>query len=306
MRSLIRKNDRKPLLVVFIHGWQNNAEPGNGNLQSFNQLLKQLAKRANTADTEVIGVFIGWRGLAIERQWDKTGIGWVARHLSFYSRKFAGPRSRSLCRRKISLSSAPIRMRWGPPRKNSSRGRPAACGNTFNDRCSPRCLPPAVLFHQGFPPRTPTANTSIKSTRDRDGGHQRALGRLPEARTPLRGIGASGEPGAGRDAGRRISGSWADDALLSCAQTRIEARRGDRNGSGVGPFSNRKPRGSGCSHPTKRISRSTHGSFQENARMSKLSHAKLRNTPHPFHPKCQKARTDSFSRHCLTRTGFWS
>lgn len=87
VRSLIRKNDKKPLLVVFIHGWQNNAEPGNGNLQSFNQLLKKLAKRANTEDTEVIGVFIGWRGLAIERQWDKTGIGWVARHLSFYSRK---------------------------------------------------------------------------------------------------------------------------------------------------------------------------------------------------------------------------
>jgi hypothetical protein len=86
-RSLISKSARKPLLVVFIHGWHNNAHPGNGNLQSFNQLLKQLAKRANTGNTEVVGVFVGWRGLAIERQWDRTGIGWVARHLSFYSRK---------------------------------------------------------------------------------------------------------------------------------------------------------------------------------------------------------------------------
>lgn len=85
-RSLIRNSARKPLLVVFIHGWHNNAHPGNGNLQSFNQLLKQLAKRAD-GDTEVMGVFIGWRGLAIERQWDKTGIGWLARYLSFYSRK---------------------------------------------------------------------------------------------------------------------------------------------------------------------------------------------------------------------------
>jgi hypothetical protein len=84
------------------------------------------------------------------------------------------PRSRSLCRRKISLSSAPTRMRWGPPRKNSSHGRPAACGNTFNDRCSPRCLPPAVLFLPGPPPRIPTASTSIKSTRDRNGGHHHA------------------------------------------------------------------------------------------------------------------------------------
>ncbi len=73
--------------MIFIHGWHNNARPDNGNLQSFNQLLKQLAKRVNTEDTEVMGVFIGWRGLAIERQWDKTGIGWLARHLTFYSRK---------------------------------------------------------------------------------------------------------------------------------------------------------------------------------------------------------------------------
>ena len=87
VRSSIQKSTRKPLLVVFIHGWHNNAHPGNGNLQSFNQLLKQLAKRANTGDTEIVGVFIGWRGLAIERQWDKTGLGWLARHLSFYSRK---------------------------------------------------------------------------------------------------------------------------------------------------------------------------------------------------------------------------
>ncbi len=48
VRSLIRESARKPLLVVSIHGWHNNAHPGNGNLQSFNQLLKQLAKRANT------------------------------------------------------------------------------------------------------------------------------------------------------------------------------------------------------------------------------------------------------------------
>jgi len=81
------RTGKRPLLVVFIHGWHNNAHPENGNLQSFNQLLKQLSKRADFRDMEVTGVYIGWRGLAIERQWDKTGIGWLARNMTFYSRK---------------------------------------------------------------------------------------------------------------------------------------------------------------------------------------------------------------------------
>lgn len=85
--EMLRKSEKKPLLVVFIHGWQNNASPDNGNLQSFNQLLKGLAKELNSSTTEVEGVYIGWRGLAIDRTWDKTGIGELARYLSFYSRK---------------------------------------------------------------------------------------------------------------------------------------------------------------------------------------------------------------------------
>ena len=86
-RRMIRQSNKKPLLIVFVHGWHNNAQANNENLQSFNHLLKQIAGREKLKDREVEGVYIGWRGLAIERTWDKTGIGWLARYLSFYSRK---------------------------------------------------------------------------------------------------------------------------------------------------------------------------------------------------------------------------
>lgn len=137
VRLLIRKSARKPLLVVFIHGWHNNAHPRNGNLQSFNQLLKELAKRANTEDREVMGVFIGWRGLAIQRQWDKTGIGWVARYLSFYSRKndtdlVAGiPLTKSL----YSLASA----------AHARGGRVIFIGHSFGGRILEKALAQALV-----------------------------------------------------------------------------------------------------------------------------------------------------------------
>ena len=86
-RRMIRESARRPLLIAFVHGWHNNARANNENLQSFNQLLKEIADRTNSQDREVQGIYIGWRGLAIERAWDKSGIGWLARYLSFYSRK---------------------------------------------------------------------------------------------------------------------------------------------------------------------------------------------------------------------------
>jgi hypothetical protein len=135
-KAMIRSS-HDPLLVVFIHGWHNNARPDNGNLQSFNQLLKQLAKRANAQGSEVVGVFIGWRGLAIERQWDKTGVGLLARYLSFYSRKndtdlVAGiPLTKSL----YSLASA----------AHAKGGHVIFIGHSFGGRILEKALAQAIV-----------------------------------------------------------------------------------------------------------------------------------------------------------------
>lgn len=58
------------LMVVFVHGWKHSAAPGDENIQTFRDVLAQLADHeAHLAETskslsrrEVAGVYLGWRG----------------------------------------------------------------------------------------------------------------------------------------------------------------------------------------------------------------------------------------------------
>ncbi len=90
--AAIRDASRRPLLIVFIHGWHHNARSDDTDLKSFDRLLATLSANKAAVGAEVVGVYIGWRGLSTERAWDWTGIGWAARHASFYSRKRATDR----------------------------------------------------------------------------------------------------------------------------------------------------------------------------------------------------------------------
>jgi len=86
--SAVRNSGGRPLLIVFIHGWQHNASPNDTDLVTFNRLLERLTTSGGLPGrTRVVGVFIGWRGLSGVRELDWTGIGWAARQFSFYSRK---------------------------------------------------------------------------------------------------------------------------------------------------------------------------------------------------------------------------
>jgi hypothetical protein len=86
--SAVRQSGGRPLLIVFIHGWQHNASARDTDLVTFNRLLDRLtASGGLPGRTKVVGVFIGWRGLSGVRELDWTGIGWAARQFSFYSRK---------------------------------------------------------------------------------------------------------------------------------------------------------------------------------------------------------------------------
>ena len=55
------------LLVAFIHGWHHNANPEDGNIQEFRQLLAKLSLAEANSGTKrkVLGVYIGWRGDSI-------------------------------------------------------------------------------------------------------------------------------------------------------------------------------------------------------------------------------------------------
>jgi SMP-30/Gluconolactonase/LRE-like region len=53
------------ILGVFIHGWQHNASPGDGNVAGFESMLGQIAEFERVgegAPRRVVGVFVGWRG----------------------------------------------------------------------------------------------------------------------------------------------------------------------------------------------------------------------------------------------------
>jgi pimeloyl-ACP methyl ester carboxylesterase len=82
------------LVIVYIHGWQNNANPkdANGSLAQFRNSVRANAAR-NPADRpfaadRIIGVFLGWRG-------DSSDVP-VQEQLTFWDRRHAGERIASV------------------------------------------------------------------------------------------------------------------------------------------------------------------------------------------------------------------
>ena len=82
------------IVVGFIHGWHNNAEWDNANLESFRKLLKALMVRELEAhNRRVIGVYVGWNGLP-----EDGIVKWISRipgikHATFRDRYRAAERT---------------------------------------------------------------------------------------------------------------------------------------------------------------------------------------------------------------------
>ena len=86
------KNAKKPLTVVYIHGWKHNAGKKDGDLYDFNKLLKKLAEHETTH--RVCGVYIGWRGDYVPAEYaiPTLGLSCLARQYSVYNRMAAADR----------------------------------------------------------------------------------------------------------------------------------------------------------------------------------------------------------------------
>ncbi len=58
------KTTSKPLLVVYVHGWQNNASDASNDVPQFHRVLEKLAQTDEVPKQgyQVVGVYLGWRG----------------------------------------------------------------------------------------------------------------------------------------------------------------------------------------------------------------------------------------------------
>jgi pimeloyl-ACP methyl ester carboxylesterase len=81
------------LIVVFIHGWQHNAEPDDTSLQMFRSLLSDVClSERHRHNRPVLGVYLSWRGLSLSGAWMLA---------SFWTRKKAATRVALGCVREI-------------------------------------------------------------------------------------------------------------------------------------------------------------------------------------------------------------
>jgi hypothetical protein len=81
--NLIQKTE-KPLVITYVHGWQNNVE--SGDVGKFESLLTRLnrAPAVRQAGFHVVGVYLGWRGKL-------TSVP-ILKELSFFNRKATAER----------------------------------------------------------------------------------------------------------------------------------------------------------------------------------------------------------------------
>lgn len=81
--------EKDPVTVVlFVHGWKNNASDRSGNVAGFKSMLGCLAAQFNPAGAEpektrMIGIYVGWRGAVVSAPllkeitfWDRRDESW--------------------------------------------------------------------------------------------------------------------------------------------------------------------------------------------------------------------------------------
>jgi hypothetical protein len=111
-----REHPPHPVVVlVFIHGWHNNASLENDNLRKFNEFANALETRLQsqpaTAKTTVLPIYFAWRGQNTwNPHWYNTYvIPFAAQYLTFFSRKATAER---IGRGQLEIALARISRKW--------------------------------------------------------------------------------------------------------------------------------------------------------------------------------------------------
>jgi len=88
LKRELQKIEEDVLIITYVHGWFHNADIDDDNLESFQELLSEVASWENSEKSpshalgkkrKIIGVYIGWRGLSFSF--------WSGGLLTFWGRK---------------------------------------------------------------------------------------------------------------------------------------------------------------------------------------------------------------------------
>lgn len=135
----LNKSDAGVALVIFAHGWNDNASPqrekhGKGALYRYKEILARLAVGIRSefpgVDVPVMGVFLGWRGKV-----SSVPLVW---HASFYNRRGAAERVAG-----ASATEVIYRLLIGLRRNPASRS--VLIGHSFGSIILERALAQAVI-----------------------------------------------------------------------------------------------------------------------------------------------------------------
>jgi hypothetical protein len=136
-RTTAAATSQPPIVVVFVHGWKNNAsripDHRNGNVIGFEGMLQYM--QMLYPGTPVTGIYIGWRGDLIPTYWP------VRRQLSYFNRERAAIRVPG-----ASMTSAVVEIA-----RRAHRNRPDAyalmIGHSFGALVLERALAQATAEH---------------------------------------------------------------------------------------------------------------------------------------------------------------
>lgn len=79
-----RRSEHHALVIIFLHGWKNNASQSNNNVLDFRRQLNRIAVKScqdNIAHCGVVGIYFAWSGDIITREFN------TLRTLSYFDRR---------------------------------------------------------------------------------------------------------------------------------------------------------------------------------------------------------------------------
>ncbi len=137
MKSDPIKYKKGAVIVAFAHGWFNNSEEGNGNLDQFRNMMSELVKDSKKSGKDVphIGVYLSWRGL---RSIEVPVLDTINRPLTYWDRKQTahniGHRAMGETLRRLSVLRNEIVTHGEgiqPKNRNLGRSRVVLVGHSF-------------------------------------------------------------------------------------------------------------------------------------------------------------------------------